>query len=134
MAAIGAVMTMAAAAQVPMKTISKGDLSDQDTPRQVVARTSQEWQAVWKLHSTTAPLPPVEFSSQMVVGVFLGSRPSAGYAVEIVGTHSEGPALVVEYTQTQPGRGMMAAEMITEPYHLVSIPAHADPVRFVEKK
>ena len=132
--AVIALTTSMAAAQTPMKTISKGDVSDQETPRQVVARTNDEWQAVWKAHSATAPLPPVDFSTQMVVGVFLGSRPSAGYEVEITGTHTEGSGLVVEYTQTEPARGMMGAQMITEPYHLVSIPKHADPIRFVEIK
>ena len=129
-------MTIATAAQSQsqMKTIARGDVSNQDAPKQVVARTAEEWQTIWKAHSSTAPVPAVDFSANMVVGVFLGSRPSAGYGVEIVGTHSEGTALVIDYSTTQPGRGMMAAQMITEPFHLVSIPRHADPIRFVEKK
>jgi len=122
------------AAAAPLTTVSRGSISDQETARQVTARTAAEWQAVWKAHSSTDPLPAVDFSTQMVVGVFLGSKPSAGYDVEIVGTRSEGDALVVEYVVRQPGRGTMAAQIITAPYHLVAVPKHAGPVRFAEVK
>ena len=41
------------------------------------------------------------------------------------------PKLVVEYVQKQPGRGTLAAQILTEPYHRVSVPQHAGPVRFL---
>jgi hypothetical protein len=40
--------------------------------------------------------------------------------------------LLVEYVQRQPGRGTMVAQILTEPFHLVSVPAQAGPVRFVQ--
>jgi hypothetical protein len=68
----------------------------------------------------------------MVVGVFLGTKPSTGYEVEIVGARVDGETLVVEYVQRQPKRGMMAAQILTEPFHLVTLPRHAGQVRFVQ--
>ena len=120
-------------AAVPsITTISKGDSSGQETPRQVVSRTAADWKAVWTAHSPDAKLPAVDFATKMVVGIFLGSRPSAGYEVEIVNTREEGTALVIEYVLRQPKRGVMAAQILTEPYHLIAVPQHADPVRFVQ--
>jgi hypothetical protein len=120
-------------AAVPaVTTVSKGDSSEQQTQRQVVARTAAEWQAVWTAHSPGAKPPVVDFATNMVVGVFLGTKPSAGYEVEIVKTREEGTDLVVEYVVRQPGRGMMAAQILTEPYHLIAAPRHAGPVRFVQ--
>ena len=111
-------------------TVAKGDASEQQTARQVTVRTAAEWKALWKDHAPTAKMPAVDFSKDMVVGVFLGSKPSAGHDVEIVGVRMEEKDLIVEYVQKQPGRGTLAAQILTEPYHLVSVPRYAGNVRF----
>ena len=111
--------------------VAKGDMSGVETMRQVTVRTAAEWQKLWKEHAPDEKLPVVDFNSNMVVGIFLGSKPSAGYQVEIVSVRPEGNDVVVEYAQKQPGRGMMSAQMLTEPYDLVAVPKHAGPVRFV---
>ena len=111
--------------------VAKGDMSGVETMRQVTVRTAAEWQKLWKEHAPDEKLPVVDFNSNMVVGIFLGSKPSAGYQVEILNVRPEGNDLVVEYAQKQPGRGMMSAQMLTEPYDLVAVPKHAGPVRFV---
>ena len=38
----------------------------------------------------TVQQPKVDFATEMVVGVFLGSRPSAGFAVEILAVEEQG--------------------------------------------
>jgi hypothetical protein len=60
------------------RTIDKGDQSNIDTRREVVVRTAADWQKLWQQHSPDRPMPSVDFSKEMVVGVFLGSRPTAG--------------------------------------------------------
>jgi hypothetical protein len=126
-----AMIAVALAAQMTFNTIAKGDASGQQTSRQVTVRTQEEWQALWKVHSPTTKIPPVDFDSKMVVGLFLGSKPSAGHDVEIVGVRIEKNDLIVEYVLRQPGRGMMAAQILTEPFHLVAVAKHAGQVRFV---
>ena len=59
----------------------------------------------------------------MVVGVFLGGRPTAGYGVEIVGVREEHGALVVEYGETRPPAARITAQVLTAPYHLVRFPS-----------
>ena len=58
----------------------------------------------------------------MVVGVFLGSRPTAGFGVEIVSAREEQGALVVRYRETRPAADAIAAQVLTSPYHLVAVP------------
>jgi hypothetical protein len=127
------VLALSLAADVPMTTIARGSASGQETARQVVVRTTAEWQDVWRNHAPGQKPPVVDFSSSMVVGVFLGTQPSAGIDVEIVAVRPEGEGLVVEYTRHAPSRGMMAAQILTEPFHLVSVPKRDGPVRFVER-
>jgi hypothetical protein len=112
-------------------TVARGDASEQQTARQVTIRTAAEWKALWKEHAPTEKMPAVDFNKDMVVGIFLGTKPSAGHEVEIVGVRTEEKDLVVEYVQKQPGRGTVAAQILTEPYHLVSVPRHAGNVKFV---
>lgn len=119
-------------AQTPSFTnVAKGDVSGQQEAKQVTVRTAAEWKALWKDHAPTEKMPNVDFATHMVVGIFLGSKPSAGHEVEIVAVRTEAKDLIVEYVQKQPGRGTMAAQILTEPYHLVSVPKHAGTVRFI---
>jgi hypothetical protein len=120
----------AQAPQPPFTSIAKGDVSGQQTARQVTVRTAAEWKALWKDHSPTAKMPAVDFAKEMVVGIFLGTKPSDGHEVEIVGVRTEAKDLIVEYVQKQPGRGTIA-QILTEPFHLVSVPAHVGTVRFI---
>ena len=119
-------------AQTPSFTnIAKGDASGQQLAKQVTVRTAAEWKALWKDHAPTENMPTVDFAKDMVVGIFLGTKPSAGHEVEIVGVRPEGKDLVVEYVQKQPAPGTLAAQILTEPFHLVSVPKHAGTVRFI---
>jgi len=123
---------LSAMAQTPaFTTVAKGDASGQQTAKQVTVRTEAEWKALWKDHASAEKMPVIDFSRDMVVGIFLGTKPSAGHEVEIVGVRTQDNEVVVEYVQKQPGRGTMAAQILTEPFHLVSVPKHAGTVRFV---
>jgi PrcB C-terminal len=127
-------LTAVAAAQSPQASftsIAKGDASGQQTARQVTVRTDAEWTSLWKDHAPTVKMPSVDFAKQMVVGMFLGTKPSTGHEVEIVGVRMQENDLIVEYVQKQPGRGTMSAQILTEPFHLVTVPQHAGTVRFI---
>ena len=134
---VGSVMCVAAAAAQGGKpgftTIAKGDASGQQLAKQVTVRSAAEWKTLWKEHAPTEKLPDVDFTKNMVVGIFLGSKPSAGHSVEIVNVRTQENALIVEYVQTQPAKGTIAAQILTEPFHLVTVPAHAGTVRFVQQ-
>ena len=76
------------------------------------------------------PGPSVDFAKNMVLAVFLGSRSSAGYGVEITEVRSDGDGLVVRWAERRPGRDQMSAQVMTAPSQLVSVPRHAGEVRF----
>jgi hypothetical protein len=118
-----------------MKTIDKGDHSNMDDARQAAVKTAAAWKQLWQQHSPDRPLPAVDFTKEMVVGVFTGSRPTAGYSVEIVSAIEASGTLVVRYREAGPGRGTMTAQVITSPYHLVAVPFFPGDVKFekVEK-
>ncbi len=108
-------------AQTP-RTIEKGDQSNIDAAKQVVVRDAAAWRALWQQHSPDRPMPAVDFSKESVVAVFLGSKPTAGYNVTILSTTEGGGALVVKYREERPKPGMVSAQVLTFPYHIVAIP------------
>jgi hypothetical protein len=113
-----------------MKTIDKGDQSNMDDAKQVAAKTEAAWKQLWQQHSPDRPRPAVDFTKEMVVGVFLGSRPTAGYSLEIVSAIDMSGTLVVGYKETAPPRGTMTAQVLTSPYHLVTVPFFPGDVKF----
>src|SRR6476619_4153275 len=89
-------------APAPVRSIDKGLDSQLDAARQATVRTAAEWEALWRLHGGERTRPAVDFGKEMVVGVCRGSRPTAGFSVEIVGTRVDGSALVVQYREPRP--------------------------------
>lgn len=115
-----------------MTTLNTDMMSGIDQAEQVVARTEAEWEALWKRHAPGRPAPSVDFARHMVVGVFLGSRPSGGYQVEITGARTDGQILIVTWAERTPPPGAMAAQVLTAPAHLVTVPRHQGDVRFTK--
>jgi PrcB C-terminal len=113
-------------AAVPVRSLDKGPMSQIDAARQAVVRSTAEWDTLWQQHAGDRARPAVDFSKDMVVAVFLGTRPSSGFSVEIVGARQEGSALVVLYRESRPQPGVVAAQVLTSPYHVVAVPKHGD--------
>jgi hypothetical protein len=104
------------------RTIEKGDQSNIDDGKQVLVRTEAEWAKLWQQHAADRPRPAVDFSKEMVVGVFMGSRPNAGFSTGVISATAGNGALIVRYKETMPGPGTVSAQILTFPYHLVAIP------------
>ena len=112
------------------RTVDKGGQSNIDEARQVVVRTDAEWTKLWQQHSPDRQRPAVDFAKDMIVGVFMGSRPTAGYNISIVSTFAKDGNVLVRYQESTPRPGTMAAQVLTFPYHLVAVPTAAGEVRF----
>ena len=123
-------LTMQAPAPPPVTVIANDMMSQVDSARQSVARNATEWAALWKMHSGESTPPAVDLGSRTVVAVFLGSRPTAGYMVEITGTHQSDGTLIVEWQERRPAGGDILAQVLTSPAAIVSIPKFAGPINF----
>jgi hypothetical protein len=104
-----------------LRSIDKGLDSQIDEARQVAVRSAAEWEKLWRQHAGERARPPVDFVKETVLAVFLGSRPTAGFSIEIVGTRQDGPTLIVQYRETRPAAGGIVAQVLTSPYHIVAM-------------
>ena len=113
-----------------LQTVAQGAMSNIEEPRQVVVRTAAEWQALWKEHDAQRAAPAVDFAQSIVVAVFLGTRPTAGFDGEIATVTSEGGRAVVEYRERRPPRDAIAAQVLTSPFHIVRLTRVSGPIDF----
>jgi len=104
------------------RTIDKGDQSNVDQAKQVLVRTDAEWTTLWRQHRPDKPRPAIDFSKEMVVGLFMGSRPNAGFSTAVVSATAANGVLTVRYSDKAPAPGSISAQVLTFPYHLVAIP------------
>jgi hypothetical protein len=126
-----ALLSVALQAAVLLTSVDQGSNSQIDEPRTAVVRSAAAWNALWKEHSA-GPMPAgeIDFGRFMIVGVFLGTRPTAGYTVEITGMRTTGGVTLVEYRERGPAPGDIAAQMLTAPFHLVRVPRVEGRVEF----
>lgn len=99
----------------------------------LVARSDAEWAALWDLAGRPPPgrLPP----DQMALGVFLGTRTTTGYSVDILRLRPERrdgqrDRLVVEYREVTPPDGLITAQVLTSPYAIILVDRSEAVVRY----
>eukprot|EP00567_Pseudictyota_dubia_P003248 CAMPEP_0197456982 /NCGR_PEP_ID=MMETSP1175-20131217/44847_1 /TAXON_ID=1003142 /ORGANISM="Triceratium dubium, Strain CCMP147" /LENGTH=207 /DNA_ID=CAMNT_0042991225 /DNA_START=41 /DNA_END=664 /DNA_ORIENTATION=- len=121
---------------VPFQTIERGHYSAIEDALAETYRTRRDFEAFWGRHGSNSVPPPdvpdVDFASQMVAVVFMGTQNSGGYSVEITSVDDEGDGkLVVNYMTTVPPPGAMVTMALTQPYHIVRLDASDKNVVFV---
>jgi len=121
-------------AQVTFTTVDRGSQSQVEKPRQTVARTAAEWAALWKAHGGEGKPPAVDLVRSVVIGVFLGTRPTAAHTVEIIRIEKRDTDLVVTYREQSPAPDDMVAQVLTAPFHIVRTASHPGPVSFLRTR
>jgi uncharacterized membrane protein len=119
-----------------LTTIARGDGSRVSEPRRVVARTDVEWRALWGAHAgPDEEAPDIDMRSVTVAAAFAGDKPTPGYGVEIsASAHAELSEIRLAIEQRQPAPGGILAQMITSPFHIVSVPKGVGEVTWAEER
>jgi PrcB C-terminal len=124
------VAAMQAAKPSPVQIVARDMMSMVDEPQQAVARSAAEWASLWRQHAGDKAPPAVDFGSRTVVAVFLGSRSSAGFAVDITAVREAGGALIVEWQERRPEKGQVSAQVLTSPAVIATVAKFAGEIKF----
>jgi hypothetical protein len=110
---------------VAFQTIVKGSRSGVREPLQIAIRIQAEWDALWKRHvsieTNPPPSPAIDFNKEIVIGVFLGEKPTGGYDVEIIRAEQSDGALVIHYREKSPLPGGIVIQALTQPFHIIRV-------------
>ena len=108
-----------------LATVAKGYRSGIREPLQIVVRNQDEWNAIWKRHSSIDRNPPlapsIDFNREMVVGIFLGEKRTGAYEVEIGRAERRDSSLYFYYREKSPAADAIATQVLTQPFHLVKV-------------
>jgi hypothetical protein len=130
-------MLAAARIPVPLHTLQKGQYSGVREPLHLVIRAQDQWEDVWKRHSSIEasppPPPPVDFSAEMVAGVFLGEKSTGGYEAEIIRAEPSDSTLYLYYREKRPSQDAVAIQALTQPYHLIKVSRYDTSVIFLRE-
>ena len=119
-----------------LRTIARGDASRVAEPRRALARTDDEWRSLWAVHAGPgADAPAVDLTKVIVAAAFAGDKPSAGQTIEITAAdHAEHAGVLLVVEERSPGPGMVAAAIVTSPFHIVAVPRTAGDVSWAEAR
>lgn len=106
---------------------------------QAVFRDSETWKSFWE--QAIAPfnvdlpeMPAVDFTREMVVGVFLGEKNHALYEIGITGvrhtTDGTESGLLVDFRSKETFEGLFSEASPIQPFHLKTVRLVAGPVTF----
>jgi hypothetical protein len=100
----------------------------------IEVRDDESWRNLWPQliagHSPQPPRPVVNFNDEMLLGAFMGERPSAGYAIKIVSVRDLGETLLAQAVATSPAPQCAVLAVITSPVDIVRVDRTHKPVRW----
>jgi hypothetical protein len=97
---------------------------------QIVILNDQQWIRFWAEHHPHEVSPDVDFSRNMVVGVFLGQRPADAFSVDIMGVRALADVMVVDYIERLPPPGTFQIAVEVFPYDIKVVPRTTLHVKF----
>ena len=94
----------------------------------------ETWETLWNdIHNTstvTPETPYVNFTSEVIIAVFLGEFATGGYVAQITRISVSTTGLIVHIREEHPGPGCIVTMSTTRPYLIVK--AAIDPTQSIE--
>ncbi len=125
--------------EVGFETIEgPGSAIDFIEAEELVISSQEDWMTLWQRLQEgvipSVPAPEIDFSQRMVLAVFAGEKPTGGFTMAIKRVVKERGGLKVYVEEGSPPPGAMVTQVLTYPYHIVSIPRIDLPVEFIINK
>ena len=106
-------------------------------PKNVIVNDQRAWVELWADHVhylTPAPeLPVVDFSKNMVVGIFLGATPNGCYSMSILSIVETSTQLVIKYKVNSPAKDAICTQVIVYQSKLLLLPKTSTTITFINE-
>ncbi len=111
----------------PFTSLEKGMYSHYDKQANLVFSDRKMWESHYKA-AHDENVPAVDFTKEMILAVYMGTKPNSAYSVEVKQIRNLPPSLDVLVQTTCPVEGNMYLQVITHPYHIVKIEKTSKPI------
>lgn len=110
----------------PWRELGRGtQATGGDAPSFELATSAAQFENLWRraygAMLTPPPLPPVDFGRESVAAVFLGTRTSGGYGVEVHNVALTGSEAFLDVAVTEPAPGGLTTQALTNPWVMVAV-------------
>lgn len=79
------------------------------------------WQRAYGSRLTVPALPSLDFRRETIIALFMGSRSSGGYSMDVTDVREEGGELYVELQVTEPAPGTITTQALTSPWLILRV-------------
>jgi hypothetical protein len=111
-----------------------------DAPTFTTIRSERDWREFWPQIETRMardmdqrdphPLPPIDFTRQILLVAALGMKPTGGFSVSIRSVVEDSSRITVNVVAVSPGKNCMVTLTTTNPIALILIAKTSKPVQF----
>jgi hypothetical protein len=120
---------------IPFRTIiwAEGGREGPFQAENLVINDNDTWSRVYSVMCSPPcpnPLPAVNFTTSTILAVFAGPKPTAGYLVNVTEVAQGRSSIAVQILYRVPSPECLTAQVLTHPYHIVTIPKTELPVAF----
>lgn len=110
---------------IEFQTVARGYFSGITSSGYYVIDDQENWTNLWNQHQSIRtpqdPLPEVNFSESIIVAVFMGTRVTGGFEIEVKSVQPSDNLLVVKVESTRPGLHCIVVFVLTQPYHIIKL-------------
>lgn len=106
---------------VPFTELARGAQSTIGRRVNYLITSPGQFRELWEMVGAEGPAPDIDFSENVVVAVFAGEKPTAGYGIA-VSEVEDADARTITVTLTEPGGDCVLAQVITSPYQIIQLP------------
>ena len=107
----------------------KGQSCAESDAKSVLVTDAAQWKSLWReAFGDSKPTPEVDFSTNVAVAVFVGTKRTGGYSVQFFEPSQVGSSTVIGYSVKSPGSGMFVIQAFTTPYAIRLYPKPTSPV------
>jgi len=125
----------------------KGQRSSIHQFKTVIIESEPGWVKLWEEHSgslqadpqtrsfakepqAASTTPTINFENFQVVAIFAGEKPTGGYSIEIISVQKISDKLIIQYKERAPSPNLMVIQILTQPFHIMTIPKTNLPISF----
>lgn len=85
------------------------------------AQLVEAWNRAYGTRLTLPPLPEADFRRETLLAVFLATKPTGGYGLEVQGVSLEDGDVYVDIVETEPAAGAITTQALTTPWLLLRV-------------
>jgi hypothetical protein len=113
-------------------TTWNGDGAPATVESEELVTDAPAFQQDWQMLRPGESVPPVDFTSQVVVFLTASGEPTAGYSIHVSNLEEKTDQWVIHYKVEAPASGTVEAQVITHPWSMQVIPKPSVPVIFLK--